>query len=206
MAHPENIDVLDENGNPTGELITHTGSNLAGLWHAGAHVALYTSDRRVLLQQRSKAIMFYPGLWELGVGGVVGAGEDVRDAAIRETIEEIGATPQNLEYVTRWKYNHRIPSQGMHSKVFLYSFIAQIDPSQLKLQKSEVQGVRLVPLNNIHNALFYHKGLPQVHLAPYEGYYRQLLTAVEQRLSHSNWSPSADTINPELKEEVHEEV
>ncbi|HKX24292.1 MAG TPA: NUDIX hydrolase [Candidatus Saccharimonadales bacterium] len=206
MAHPENVDVLDENGNPTGELITHTGSNLAGLWHAGVHVALYTKDRRVLLQQRSKAIMFYPGLWELGIGGVVGAGESIQDAAVRETFEEVGAHVQNLEYVTRWKYNHHLPTQGMHSKVFLYSYIAEFDPSHLKLQKSEVQGVRLAPLNDVHNVLFNHKGLPQVHLLPYEGYYRQMLTAIEGRLSHSNWLPSADTINPEVKEEVHEQI
>lgn len=206
MAHPENVDVLDEHGNPTGELMTHTGTNLAGLWHAGVHVALYTKDRRVLLQQRSKAIMFYPGLWELGIGGVVGAGESVHDAAIRETLEEVGAKPLRLEHVTRWKYNHRIPSQGMHVKVFLHALIAEVDPSHLKLQKSEVQNVRLVPLNDIHNVLFYHKGLPQIHLTPYEGYYRQLLAAIEERLSHSNWLSSADTINPEVKEEIHEEV
>lgn len=181
MAHPENVDILNDDGELTGEQMTLTGTNLVGKWHAGVHVALYTPDRRVLLQQRSKAIMFYPGFWELGVGGVVGAGENVFEAALREVYEEVGAHARKLEPVTRWKYNHHLPHHGMHVKVFLSAFIAEIDPGFLKLQQSEVQGVRLLPLHEAHDALFLHKGLPQLHLEPYQGYYRQMLVAIEQR-------------------------
>jgi len=184
MAHPEDVDVLDENGNFTGKTMTLTGTNLAGEWHAGVHIALYTRDRRVLLQQRSKTIMFYPGQWELGVGGVVAAGERIADSALREVREEVGVTPRNLQPVTRWKYNHHVPSYGMHVKVFLYAYIAEIDPAELHLQQSEVQDVRLLPLSEVHQALFSHKGLPHIHLSPYEGYYRQLLSAIEEEFRH----------------------
>jgi isopentenyl-diphosphate delta-isomerase len=184
MAHPEDVDILDENGNPTGDIMTLTGTNLKGEWHAGVHVALYTRDRRVLLQQRSKTIMFYPGQWELGVGGVVAAGEDVLQSAHREVHEEVGATVRNLEPVTRWKYNHHVPSYGMHVKVFLYAYIAEFDPAHLRLQKSEVQSTRLLPIDEVHEALFRHKGLPLIHMEPYEGYYRQLLSAIEERFRH----------------------
>lgn len=184
MAHPEDVDVLDENGNLTGKTMTLTGTNLAGEWHAGVHIALYTRDRRVLLQQRSKTIMFYPGQWELGVGGVVAAGERIADSALREVREEVGVTPRNLQPVTRWKYNHHVPSYGMHVKVFLYAYIAEIDPAELHLQQSEVQDVRLLPLSEVHQALFSHKGLPHIHLSPYEGYYRQLLSAIEAEFRH----------------------
>jgi isopentenyl-diphosphate Delta-isomerase len=184
MARPERVDILDENGHPTGELMTLTGTNLSGQWHAGVHVALYTSDRRVLLQQRSKAIMLYPGHWELGVGGVVAAGEEPRVAALREVQEEVGAQAVNLQPVTRWKYNHHLPSAGMHAKVFLHGYIAQIDPAQLRLQQSEVQDVRLLPLHEAHDVMFTHKGLPHGQLMPYLGYYRQLLSAIEAQLRH----------------------
>jgi 8-oxo-dGTP pyrophosphatase MutT (NUDIX family) len=186
MAHPEKVDILDEDGNPTGNLMTLTGTNLVGVWHAGIHVALYTADRRVLLQQRSKAIMLYPGYWDLGVGGVVAAGESIYAAALREVEEEIGALAHKLEFVTRWKYNHHLPNKGMHTKVFLHAFIAEIDPSHLRLQESEVQDVRLLPLRDAHDALFTHKGLPQIHLEPYKGYYRQMLAAVERRLASTS--------------------
>jgi isopentenyl-diphosphate delta-isomerase len=179
MAHPENVDILDDNGNPTGKIVTLTGANLAGYWHAGVHVALYTADRRVLVQQRSKTIMFYPGLWELGVGGSVAAGESIYEAALREVDEEVGLLARNIEPITRWKYNHHLESQGMHAKVFLYAFMAEIDPTFLRLQKEEVQNVRLLPLHAVHDVLFKHKGLPQIHLQPYQGYYRQMLRAVE---------------------------
>ncbi len=179
MAHPEKVDILDENGDQTGKIMTLTGTNLAGEWHAGVHVALYTRDRRALLQQRSKAIMFYPGQWELGVGGAVAAGESIIEAAMREVREEVGVTLRKLQPVTRWKYNHHMPRYGMHAKVLLYAFIAEIHPAHLRLQQSEVQDVRLLPLDNVHDVLFRHKGLPQLHIMPYEGYYRQMLSAIE---------------------------
>lgn len=185
MAHPENVDILDEDGNPTGRQMTLTGTNLKGEWHAGVHVALYTRDRRVLLQQRSRTIMFYPGQWELGTGGVVAAGESVVEAARREVTEEVGATPINLQAVTRWKYNHHVPRYGMHVKVFLYAFIAEIDPAHFTLQEHEVQDIRLLPMGAVHDALFRHKGLPHIDMTPYEGYYRQMLSAIESHFGHS---------------------
>jgi 8-oxo-dGTP pyrophosphatase MutT (NUDIX family) len=205
MAHPEKVDILDENGNPTGTLMTLTGTNLNGEWHAGVHVALYTSDRRVLLQQRSKTIMFYPGQWELGVGGVVGAGESIYDAALREVEEEVGVLASNLQAVTRWKYNHHVPSYGMHVKVFLYAFTAEIDPAHLKLQKSEVQDVRLLPVSTVHDALFRHKGLPHLHMTPYEGYYRQMLSAIETHFKRPTSAKKTDTIEIN-KEVLHEKI
>jgi isopentenyl-diphosphate delta-isomerase len=198
MAHPEKVDILDENGNPTGRFMSLTGANLKGEWHAGVHVALYTSDRRVLLQQRSKTIMFYPGQWELGVGGVVGAGESLYDTALREVKEEVGVVANNLQAVTRWKYNHHVPSYGMHVKVFQYAFIAEIDPSHLKLQKDEVQDVRLLPISAVHDALFKHKGLPHLNMAPYEGYYRQMLGAIEAHFRHPRAGIDTIGINKEV--------
>lgn len=205
MAHTEKVDILDENGNPTGNLMTHTGTNLAGEWHAAVHVALYTPDRRVLLQQRSKAIMFYPGQWELGVGGVVGAGESIYDAALREVEEEVGTLAHNLQPVTRWKYNHHVPSAGMHIKMFLYAFTAEIDPAHLNLQKSEVQDVRLLPMSVVHDVLFQHKGLPHLHIIPYEGYYRQMLSAIEAHFKRPTNIPKAATIEID-KGVIHEKV
>jgi isopentenyl-diphosphate Delta-isomerase len=178
----EKVDILDEQGQPTGKKTTLTESNEQGLWHAGVHIGLYTADRRVLLQQRRKTIMFYPGLWDLGVGGAVDAGENIYDAALREVNEEIGVLAHNLQPVTRWKYNHHVPHYGMHVKIFLYAFIAEIDPTYFTLRQEEVQDIRLLPLADTHNALFRHKGLPHIHLEPYEHYYRQILVAIETRL------------------------
>ncbi len=206
MAHPENVDILDDDGNPTGTTMTHTGTNLAGEWHAGVHVALYTPDRRVLLQQRSKTIMFYPGQWELGVGGVVGAGESIYDAALREVEEEVGVLVSNLQPVTRWKYNHHLPAYGMHMKLFLYAFIAEIDPAKLQLQKSEVQDVRLLPVSTVHDVLFHHKGLPQLHMIPYEGYYRQMLSAIEAHFRNPASIHKAATIELDKEESLYEEI
>lgn len=194
MSHPENIDILDENGNPTGAVMTLTDANLKGEWHAGVHLALYTRDRRVLLQQRSKAIMFYPGQWELGVGGAVSAGENLYNAARREVEEELGVTALDLQAVTRWKYNHHLPDHNLHVKVFLYAYIAEIDPAHLHVQQSDAGTIRLLPMSDAHDVLFRHKGLPHVRMAPYEGYYRQMLAAIEAHFHHPHYLQSTDTM------------
>ncbi len=185
MTDHQIVDILDDDGSPTGRTTSLTGAHKAGEWHAAVHIGLYTADRRVLLQQRSKAIMFYPGMWDLGVAGAVAAGENIYDAALREVHEELGTLARHLEPVTRWKYNHHVPSHGMHVKVFLYAFIAEIDPTYLRLQEEEVQAVRLLPVHSAHELLFNHKGLPHMQLQPYQGYYRQILKAIEEHYRHT---------------------
>lgn len=182
MAKQERVDVLDDKGNPTGEVITLTGSNLAGHWHAGVHVGLYTPDRRVLLLQRSRSIMLHPGLWDLGVGGAVSAGERVELAAKREVYEETGILVKELQPIGQWKYNHYLPHYGMHAKVFMHAFVAEIDPADLHLQEGEVRDARLVSLSDVYDALFLHKGLPNIHMEPYSASYKQILLAIARRL------------------------
>lgn len=60
------------------------------LRHRAVFVAVTSSDGRVLLQRRSDAKDLWPGLWDIGAGGVVAAGEDYDEAARRELHEELG--------------------------------------------------------------------------------------------------------------------
>ncbi|SRR6266550_1112424 len=173
------VDILDEQAVPTGKTASLAEANTQGLWRAGVHVGLYTADRRVLVQQRSKSLDLFPGMWELGVGGSVLAGESIYEAVLRVVDDELGVLAKNLQPVTRWKYNHQPPNSMLHPKVFLYAFVAQIDPAQLRLHQSQVHQVRLLPPREAHQTVFQPKGVPHVHLEPYQPYYRQILTAIE---------------------------
>jgi isopentenyl-diphosphate delta-isomerase len=60
------------------------------LMHRIVHVLLFDEAGRMALQLRSKTVSFCPGHWSTTVGGHVQAGESYRQAADRESQEEIG--------------------------------------------------------------------------------------------------------------------
>ena len=61
-----------------------------GLLHRAVAVLVLRSSGAVLLQQRSKADLWQPGLWTLSCTGHIRSGEAYRAAAARELQEELG--------------------------------------------------------------------------------------------------------------------
>lgn len=63
------------------------------------------ADGRYLLQHRDdKPDIWYPGVWGLW-GGTIDDGEDAEQALRRELDEEIGWTPDTLDYFTRFDFD-----------------------------------------------------------------------------------------------------
>ena len=88
----ERVDILNEQGKPTGESCLKSEAHRKGLLHPTVHIWLYTTDGRVLIQKRGKNKATHPLLWDVSVAGHVAAGEEIVSAAIREVEEEIGLT------------------------------------------------------------------------------------------------------------------
>lgn len=89
----ELFDILDADGNPTGEVKARGLVHRDGAWHRGLHVWVYGIDGDgkpfVLFQRRSMGKDTWPGKLDVAVGGHFGAGEALSDT-LRETEEEIG--------------------------------------------------------------------------------------------------------------------
>lgn len=82
-------DLLDINGNKTGE-IHPRGKNLPeGKYHKCVDVWLYNNKGEVLLSKRAQNRPTFPGYWE-PTGGAILAGEESLDGAVRELKEELG--------------------------------------------------------------------------------------------------------------------
>lgn len=86
----ELIDVLNENGVATGEVVTRADVHKRGLWHRAVICAVIDPNNRVLLQQRALNKDKFPGLWDISVAAHVLANEMPMSTVMREFNEEIG--------------------------------------------------------------------------------------------------------------------
>ena len=84
----EYLDILDENGNKTGEKDTRENIHKLGLLHSEVAAFIYTDTGKVILQKRKSNKATYAGVWSV-TGGHVLAGENNEDAIIREIKEEL---------------------------------------------------------------------------------------------------------------------
>lgn len=66
------------------------------LRHRAAFVIVNTTDGRLLVHRRAGTKDLWPDRWDIGAGGVVGAGEAPGDAAARELAEELGVSDVDL--------------------------------------------------------------------------------------------------------------
>ena len=83
-------DIYDIDRRRTGKTITRGEKLPDGGFHLVVHICVIGSDGRMLIQQRQPFKMGFSNLWDVTTGGSAVAGEDSRQAAHRELLEEIG--------------------------------------------------------------------------------------------------------------------
>ncbi|MFJ8231129.1 NUDIX domain-containing protein [Streptomyces sp. NPDC094448] len=87
----ELIDIVDEADRVTGRA-TRGEAYARGLRHRVAFVLVRNADDRIFVHRRTAAKRVFPSLYDMFVGGVVGAGETYDAAALREAEEELGVS------------------------------------------------------------------------------------------------------------------
>ncbi|MCC9708614.1 NUDIX domain-containing protein [Streptomyces sp. MNU76] len=90
-AADEILDIVDEDDQvigqaPQGEVYAR------GMRHRAVFVLARDAEGRIFVHRRTATKLVYPSLYDMFVGGVVGAGESYDDAALREAEEELGVT------------------------------------------------------------------------------------------------------------------
>ena len=91
LSADEILDIVDEDDRvvgtaPRGEVYAR------GLRHRCAFILARDARDRIFVHRRTARKLVFPSLYDMFVGGVVGAGESYDEAALREAEEELGVT------------------------------------------------------------------------------------------------------------------
>lgn len=89
-AMREMIDLYNVDRELTGRQVYREESLPADTYRLIIHVCVFNPENKMLIQKRADSKKLWPGYWDISAGGGVMAGETSREAAERETGEELG--------------------------------------------------------------------------------------------------------------------
>jgi 8-oxo-dGTP pyrophosphatase MutT (NUDIX family) len=91
LSADEIIDIVDEHDRVVGR--SARGEAYArGLRHRCAFILVRDAEDRIFVHRRTARKLVFPSLYDMFVGGVVGAGESYDETALREAEEELGVS------------------------------------------------------------------------------------------------------------------
>ena len=145
------LDIVDENGEPTGETVERCFAHRNGIRHRTAHVWLFRKrdgETEILLQKRSENKDSFPGCYDISSAGHIPAGIGYIPSALRELSEELGLTlPESaLEYcgIKRVSVDdcfHGIPYHDRQvTRIYMVWYAPEM--GDFVLQEEEVSEVR----------------------------------------------------------------
>lgn len=138
----ELLDVLDENGNLTGEKMERGKVHELGIWHRCVHIWIINSKGELLLQKRGSWLNHFPGLLDASAAGHVSAGETREVAAIKEVSEELGIEIPIEDFILLKEIQVTKGTKNHFDSIYLIKKDLEVD--KLKLQEDEVAGVELL--------------------------------------------------------------
>ncbi|MEM5564943.1 NUDIX domain-containing protein [Psychroserpens sp. AS72] len=176
----EFIDIVDQQGNPTGVSATKSEIHAKGHFHNTAHVWFYDSDGNILLQQRAASKSICPLLWDVSVAGHIDAGETPEQAAVREVKEEIGVdiSEDQLIKIGVFECFQSYPN-GIIDNEFHHTFIVETNLwiDDFIPQKEEVEALKYVSMYEFAGIMD-NIGKNNHLIASNLSYYEQVMLAI----------------------------
>jgi len=144
----ELLDVVDKDGNPTGEVLDKFEIRERNLLHKVVCLFIINSKNEVLLEKRSINKKIHPGKLGLCEGHVV-AGEDNISAVIRELEEELGVVAKKDDI------NHFCTILKEREKksniTYTYYMLLNKEVKDFVIQEEELSEVMWMGFNEFHN-------------------------------------------------------
>jgi isopentenyl-diphosphate delta-isomerase type 1 len=130
----EMLDVIDEKDNVVGQM-AHADINKKLLPHRIVHVLIFNKKGNMLLQKRSANKSFCPLHWSTAVGGHVQSGENYKEAAQREFVEELGV-------IVPVKFMFKIKYQDPRGFFMLLGIFKATYEGKFEINTQEVESVK----------------------------------------------------------------
>lgn len=158
----EYLDIVDENGFPTGEIVERDYAHLNGVMHRTSHVWLLrkrNEEIEVLLQERCSTKKTYPGCLDISSAGHIPSGVDFIPSALRELKEELGIEVNADELIP---IGHRIIKRDgiffntpFHDRQYsnIYILWCNKNEDEFTLQKEELSAVKWFNLDKCIEAV-----------------------------------------------------
>ncbi|MBQ7370832.1 MAG: NUDIX hydrolase, partial [Blautia sp.] len=142
-------DIYDKNKQRTGRTMKRNDWCLKDdEYHLTVLGIVTRPDGRYLITKRVMTKAWAPGWWEVS-GGACMAGEESRDAVIREIREETGLDVTHAEGGYVFTYHRENPGEGDNYFVDVYRFTLDFDESDVIIQKDETDAFQLATLSEI---------------------------------------------------------
>ena len=157
----EIFDIVDENGQPTGERVTRSQAHADGVRHRTAHIWVLRENgdkTEVLLQKRALNKDSFPGRYDTSSAGHIQAGDEPLESAIRELSEELGlqVVPEDLHFAGTFPIQYEKEFHGKPFKdneiAFVYVYDEEVGIDNITIQEEELDGVEWFELEEVYRA------------------------------------------------------
>ena len=150
----EYFDVLDENGNKTGETKLRNEVHRDGDWHKAVHIWIINDKGDILLQRRCATKDSNPNMLDISCAGHLTAGDDSLTGAIRELKEELNIEikPSDLQLIKTIKRSSKYTSTFINNEFDdLYILRTTKKIEDMKYQEEEISEIFFVPYKEFKN-------------------------------------------------------
>ena len=143
------LDVIDSNGDPTGEVLSRKEVHRLGKFHRAVHLYLFNKENNLLLQRRSAYADHYPSMFSISVTGHVDAGERSIEAvrrALREELE-LHANHEDFRLLFSSRREEKLSPTYIDRQINdVYTCWLDFDIQNLSFSRTEVSEIQCVLL------------------------------------------------------------
>ncbi len=148
----ELLDIADEYGNLTGEVMEREKAHDLNKLHWEVSIFIINKKKQVLLEKRAPDKRYSPNKWGL-CSGHVQSGETIEEAALREIFEEIGLqiSKDNLHILDKMIVTKR----DFNSQI-VRVYYAICDENKFKIQQEELTAIKWFDISKIIDMINNH--------------------------------------------------
>lgn len=150
----ELIEIVDENGNFTGQVMNKDEAHDKNLLHNEVGCFIINDKNQVLLQKRSATKRFSPNKYGL-CAGHVDVGESLVTAMVREIKEELGIDVLESDLIPFGKREYTLEKTNSHITYFYY-MKCNLDESDFTIQEEELSEVKWFDFDQVISMILSH--------------------------------------------------